>query len=175
MKNFAAWLLGAWAMLLTVGLWLYSLNQLRPFDPHQQLAQAAASAGFDRTFADLLHKEGIGPGSLVHLTTTRTCYCDTLSSGHGESLLSALPEESYQLKTLIVDPISDLGKLVPSIPALAVIGQDGNLKYLGPYAVGYGCLSGNTLSKLILSQLASVLPGALINTDASGCFCAMKG
>ncbi|MEC8788091.1 MAG: DUF6436 domain-containing protein, partial [Pseudomonadota bacterium] len=45
-------------------------------------------------------------------------------------------------------------------------------RYLGPYATGYGCFTGKNLVEQVVSYTTQ-LPynGAVINTDATGCFC----
>ncbi|WP_414829297.1 DUF6436 domain-containing protein [Alteromonas sp. H39] len=164
-------MLFAWAVAILAGLWLYNSKQIVSFDPDQVLAQAATSMAFDDNLVVELSKQGVQPGSLVHLQTNAACYCNTLTSAHRDTLLSQLHNEGYQATTIDISTIPGLHALLPTFPAIAVIDNNGQLRYLGPYATGYGCFTGETLIDNIVSIARSDYHGAVVQTEASGCFC----
>ena len=62
--------------------------------------------------------------------------------------------------------------MIPAVPALIILDEHSNLRYLGPYATGYGCFTGKDLVDQIVGYTTqSPYNGAVINTDAEGCFC----
>ncbi len=153
-----------------VALLAYSRFQLRPFDPQQTLAQAASQSDFDQQLTAVLRQQGIENQTLVHLRTSHSCYCETLTAPHQAELAHSL--SAYHQVSLNVDEIPALAHILGTVPALAVIDEVGQLRYLGPYALGYGCITGNTLISWIQKLIsAKQFLGATINSDAQGCFC----
>ncbi|MEW9797948.1 DUF6436 domain-containing protein [Alteromonas sp. CYL-A6] len=163
--------LALWAGALSVGMLLYSQQQLTLFDPDQRLLQAAARPDFDQQVVATLEASGIAAGSVVHFQRKDSCFCNTLTEPHQTQLASTLSEQGYQLSVVDIDSAPALASLIPSTPAVAVVSQTGELRYLGPYATGYGCFTGKTLVDTIARYASLTLPGAVINADAEGCFC----
>lgn len=170
-KVFGYGLLFAWTVAILAGLWLYNSKQIVSFDPDQTLAQAATSMTFDDSLVATLTGQGVQPGSIVHLQTDSACYCNTLTASHRDTLLDALHDEGYQAKTLNISAVPGLRALLPTFPAIAVIDHQRQLRYLGPYATGYGCFTGQTLIDNIVSIARSDFHGAIVQTEAQGCFC----
>ncbi|MEG3767311.1 DUF6436 domain-containing protein [Alteromonas sp. 14N.309.X.WAT.G.H12] len=165
-------LLAVWVAALMVGLWFYGDDKIVPFDPNFSLNRAAASDDFDHQFVDMLKSAGIQPGSLVHIQASTPCYCNTLSNIHQQALLSLLKNDGYQWVTLNIENIPALAPWVPTFPALAVIDMKGKLRYLGPYATGIGCFTGDDLVNDIAAMAKQTQPlGAVINSEAEGCYC----
>jgi len=165
-------LLIGWAATLLFTMLAYSQRQLSPFDPQGILLHASTDPMFDETVVQALKRQGVTAASIVHISTEDACYCDTLAQPHQTQLLAKLSTVDYRAVTLDLNKVPSLEKLIPSIPALIVIDNDYQLRYLGPYANGYGCVTGDTLVEAI-SQYATkgIYPGAVINTEAKGCFC----
>ena len=71
-----------------------------------------------------------------------------------------------------MEDVPELAALIEAVPALIVLDKQAQLRYLGPYATGYGCFTGKNLVEQVVSYTTQ-LPynGAVINADASGCFC----
>ncbi|MDC8829587.1 DUF6436 domain-containing protein [Alteromonas gilva] len=163
-----------WAVAILGALMVANLDQIKMFDPQMKLAQAASQPEFDQQFAAHLSAAGVGPGSLVHMRASQRCYCDTLTEPHQQELTQALADKGYRVTQLSLTEHSTLRRYIDAFPALAVVDKQGKLRYLGPYATGYGCFTGNNLVAEI-SQLATATDyyGASVNTDAKGCFCAV--
>lgn len=165
-------LLALWALSIIGGLLIYSEKQLKPFDPNLTLTDAAMNPEFDQSVATQLIAAGVSPGSVVRLTHSDYCYCNTLVDSHQSELISAIDDDTYVNTTLSLDDYPQLSAVIPAYPALAVLDEHSQLRYLGPYAKGYGCFNGKTL----LSQIAVLAQsqdyfGAVINADVNGCFC----
>lgn len=161
-----------WALSILAILLGANLQQIVTFDPALKLAQAASQPDFDEQFAQELVEAGIQPGSLVHLQSDQRCYCNQLSDSHQQSLSKDLADDGYHLTQLSLKEHPALTKYISHFPALAVVDTDGHLRYLGPYATGYGCFTGNDLITEI-SRIATTTDyyGASINSEAKGCFC----
>ena len=185
-----------WALGILSLLGFASVNQIKPFDPSMLLAQAASNPQFDNDFAEALGQAGVTPGTLVHMVSSGNCYCDKLTEPHRQELSGELasagyrlqqlslaehPElsgelanEGYQLQRLSLAEHPALTKFVDHYPALAVVDNAGQLRYLGPYAVGYGCFTGtNLVSQIKQAATSAEYYGASINSDVKGCFCAV--
>lgn len=161
-----------WAGSLMAGLLYYAQNQIVPFDPDQHLLQASMSPDFDARFADTLVQAGVAPGSVVHLQNGTRCYCNELTEPHQVSLGKKLADDEYHTITLDVSHNQAILSVLSTFPALAILDHKGELRYLGPYATGYGCFSGKTLEASIVSVTRTEpYLGAQINADNKGCFC----
>jgi hypothetical protein len=164
-------LLIVWAGVILTAMLFYGLRQLTWFDPEMRLSQAASQVDFDRDFVALLHHAGVKNHSLIHLQDTQGCYCNKLSLAHQQLLQHSLLDEGYTLTTLNINKHPDIAAVMPSFPALAVIDELGQLRYLGPYSTGYGCFTGDDLVDDITQLIEAPYYGATINTEAVGCYC----
>ncbi|NVK54385.1 MAG: thioredoxin [Alteromonadaceae bacterium] len=164
----------AWAVAILAALMLANLDQIKMFDPQMKLAQAASQPNFDQQFTADLSAAGVKPGSLVHIRASQRCYCNTLTEPHQQELSQALAANGYQVTQVSLTEHPQLTQYIDAFPALAVVDKQGKLRYVGPYAIGYGCFTGNNLVAEI-SQLATASEyfGASVNSDAKGCFCAV--
>jgi len=173
MKAALTWaLLVLWAVLIVASLWVYSQRQLSDFDPLFTLSTAAASQNFDSRFTTLLAQSGIGPGSVVHINSASACVCDSLTASHQAELNSRLSAHGYKLETLKLEKHALIASFLSSVPALAVVDPTGNLRYVGPYSEGYGCLTGRTfVDKITALASSGFSAGAVVQSDAKGCYC----
>ncbi len=163
-----------WAIAIVGALLVANLDQIKMFDPQMKLAQAASQPDFDQRFSAQLSEAGVAPGSLVHIRGNQRCYCNTLTEPHQQELTESLADEGYAATQVSLSEHPALTQYIDSFPALAVVDKQGKLRYLGPYAIGYGCFTGNNLVAEI-SELATsnTYYGASVNADAKGCFCAV--
>ena len=167
-------IVAVWALTILGLLGLASVNQIKPFDPSMLLAQAASDPQFDQAFTKALTHAGVAPGTLVHMVSNGDCYCDQLTESHRQELSRELAGEGYQLKQLSLAEHPALKRYVDHYPALAVVDNAGQLRYLGPYAIGYGCFTGtNLVSQIKQAATSADYYGASINSDVKGCFCAV--
>ncbi|WP_018984447.1 DUF6436 domain-containing protein [Salinimonas chungwhensis] len=172
MKQRGWWILvGLWFTACASGLGYYSISHIQTFDPHLTLNQAAAGQDFDKQLSATLAQAAVLPGTLLHIRPEGECYCDTLARTHLRALGEALP--SYSIKSMSVSSLPGVSRWLTRLPALALLDKNGEVRYLGPYALGAGCFSGNTLETRIIALANSSLrsPGAVVISDATGCFC----
>lgn len=173
MKKRAGWLIVAvWLCSVMTGLWVYGGNQTSEFDPSLSLTAAASERDFDIRFVAFLNEADITPGTIVHLQTDAPCFCNSLSRQHQYDLSELLKEQGYSLKVVNLSEHQALADIVPSFPALAVVDADNQLRYLGAYATGLGCYTGDDLVATIASWVRQDnYQGAMINADGEGCYC----
>mgnify|MGYP000017559717 CR=1 FL=1 len=173
MKKKAGWLVVAvWLCSVMTGLWIYGGNQTSEFDPQLSLTAASSERDFDTRFAAYLNEAGIRPGTLVHLQTDSPCFCNSLSRQHQYDLSELLKEQGYSLTVVNLSDHPSLADNVPSFPALAVLDAENQLRYLGAYATGLGCYTGDDLVATIANWVKQDnYQGAMINADGEGCYC----
>lgn len=164
-------LLLVWAVSLLAALLVYGQRQLSLFDPDGKLLHLTTATQFDTQLVELLNHENIKAGSIVHVGTASRCYCETLSAPHQQQLSTQLGSR-YESVRVNLEDIPELQKIIPAVPALIVLDERNHLRYLGPYATGYGCFTGKNLVQQVVSYATqSPYRGAVINADAEGCFC----
>ncbi|APD84746.1 thioredoxin [Alteromonas sp. Mex14] len=172
MHRKASWLLLIlWAIGLLCALLVYGQRQLSEFDPNGELLHRTTAPDFDATLVAILEKQDIQPGSIIHVGTQSRCYCDTLTKPHQSQLLAKIGDDYHQVR-LNVEDIPELAAMLEALPALIVLDKHKQLRYLGPYATGYGCFTGKNLVEQVVNYTTQLpYAGAVINTDATGCFC----
>jgi len=165
-------LLIVWAVTLLAAMLVYGQRQLSVFDPEGSLLYASTYPDFDHRVVSLLRNHGITGASIVHVGTQSQCYCEWLTTAHQTQLSNRLDSAQYRIAQVTIETLPALQQLLPSIPALIVIDDNNQLRYLGPYSTGYGCFTGKTLVEEIAAYTTQrPYTGAVINTDAEGCFC----
>lgn len=166
-------LVALWAVTILLGLGYASSSQLREFDPNSSLSQAAMQADFDSQFTQALNDVmGVSSRTIVHFQTQDPCFCNTLSEQHQTELRQSLSDDGYELAVVNVPNTPQWRAWIPSFPALAVIGENRQLRYLGPYSAGYGCLSGeNVVDAVVALTQQTTYLGANISSESKGCYC----
>jgi len=164
-------LLLLWAVSLLTALLVYGQRQLSSFDPNGDLLHRTTAPNFDASLVELLNEQNIAPGSVIHVGTQSRCYCERLTTPHQTQLLTKLGNDFHQVRVNIED-VPELAAMLDAVPALIVLDMQNQLRYLGPYATGYGCFTGKNLVEQVVSYTTQLpYSGAVINTDATGCFC----
>ena len=125
---------------------------------------------FDRRFTSLIEQTvGTSSGAVVHFTMDN-CFCDYVAENHVTSVKKRASEQGF--KNHVITLKSNNRFNIPSVPAIAVINQNGKLTYLGPYATGMFCSEGEGLvEQYIIDNTENNALGATILTDAQGCYC----
>lgn len=165
-------LLIGWAVSMLVALLLHGQRQISEFDPDGVLLHASTSPHFDSNFVAFLKEQNVEAGSIVHIGTASNCYCDSLTKPHQTQLLNRFENEQYQLTSMNIESAPNLKEMLSSVPALVIVDKDYQLRYLGPYATGYGCFTGKDMVDQVVTYTQQTpYQGAVINADAQGCFC----
>ncbi|WOI37390.1 DUF6436 domain-containing protein [Alteromonas sp. CI.11.F.A3] len=173
MSKKGSWtLLLVWAISLLSAVLFYSQRQISEFDPKGTLLHQSTSVTFDASLITLLKNYDVPAGSIVHVGTQENCYCDTLTDPHQTQLINKLGQLDYSGFRLDIENVPELAAILPSVPALMVVDTQYNLRYLGPYATGYGCFTGKNLVDEISGYASnSSYINAVVKTEADGCFC----
>lgn len=171
-KNIGWVLLLIWGGGILAALLLYSQRQLTEFDPDGLLLQQSMSPSFDRQLTEILKQLDVPAASLVHVGSSQHCYCESLTAPHQTQLAKYLENDAYTLTNIDIEEAAPLRTVLSQVPALIVVDEHYQLRYIGPYATGYGCFTGKNLVQQIIGY-TQTLPyhGAVINADAVGCFC----
>jgi len=165
-------LLALWASGLLAAMLVYGQRQLSEFDPDGILLHQSTSPTFDSELTQLLKKSNVPSASIIHIGSSESCYCETLTAPHQTQLLNRLGESQYSVVDIALDSVKGLSNIITTVPALIVIDESYQLRYVGPYATGYGCFTGKNLVDQVVSYTHQTpYNGAIINSDATGCFC----
>lgn len=166
------WMVGIWFVCCLAGLSIVSVKQLVDYDPDLKLSAAISDIGFELAFTDQLSQNHSEIGrSVVHFSDSN-CFCTTLADAHITQLSNTMQKQGFANIHVNINEAPEFAKFIPSIPSVAIIGKEQELIYLGPYSVGYGCLTGTGLVDAILPKAISPnVENTLLITDAKGCYC----
>ena len=173
-KQIVAWLVvPIWIVLSAAGLYLISGLTTSAFDPNGTLYERINRPDFDQEFALHLTKSLNKPlnNLVLHIASGEQCLCQVSSSRHINTVKTLAQEQGKLNIDLQVNTDRYLQSVITSTPAIAVFDQEGRLSYLGPYATGMGCFTGNGQVEPYLNYRADV-GGAVVPVDAAGCYCA---
>lgn len=158
-----------WALIAGGLLYFTSGTQLISFDAQGYLGQKAASMDFDQQFLLWLNKQGLTTHNTVVHITAPDCPCFEISQPHRKSVEALATKHHFENQHL--DWNEAMSDYVPASPAVVVISDTGQLSYLGPYSSGAFCTADNGLVEPFIKGQSQILPGAVIVTDAIGCYC----
>lgn len=170
------WILGIvfiWFFGALFFLAFFANSGLSHFDPTGRLTNASQNLHFDQTFVDSL-KGDVGnlQSTVVHFEMD-DCQCNQIAAEHKASVALLATEQYYTNKVIKVSQFPSVTQWLPSVPAVAVIEDDGRLAYLGPYSAGYSCSAGNGIVERYIEvkpQKMNNLPASIV-TDTLGCYC----
>ncbi|WDT86315.1 DUF6436 domain-containing protein [Alteromonas sp. 009811495] len=171
-KSLGWTLLVLWAVSILTALLFYGQRQLSEFDPNGNLLHQSTSPTFDEDVIALLKDNGVSAGTIVHIGTSQDCYCETLTAPHQTQLIERFNLLDFNLMTFNIENTPSLKRILTRVPALMIVDNEFRLRYLGPYATGYGCFTGkNLVERIVTYTQSSPYQGAVVNADAEGCFC----
>lgn len=171
--SYKAWAgLLAWFAFVLLLLKVAEAAKLRDFDPAQKLIQKSMQSNFDQNFTQTLQAKVKNLSNTVIHLRTEQCFCEVLAETHSSELSSELKHSGFNNITVNINQVNALTEFVPSTPAVAIFNKQKALIYLGPYSVGLGCITNNSLTQKISQLSQQTYRGALINADVKGCYCA---
>ena len=169
-----------WTNVLAIIVWVASvlgllkiveITKLQLFDPQQKLLMHSMKSSFELNFTERLQvHSGQLTKTVVHFRTGK-CICENLVESHSDELASNLSASGYKNLTVDLADLPDMTRYIPSTPAVAVFNESHQLLYLGPYSVGLGCFTDNSLINTITRYTLTRYLGAHINADVEGCYC----
>jgi hypothetical protein len=148
------------------------MQQLVDYDPRLKLSNAIADTNFERQLIQALHQtQGVSKKSIIHFNRD-DCFCQFVASEHIQALSNKLIQKGFESIHINLQKQPELKRFIPSTPSLVIIGEQQELIYLGPYAEGYGCLTGTSLvDNIIQKAFTDELENAVFVTEAKGCYC----
>lgn len=184
-------LLGVWFVACSGLILWFGASAKSQFDPDLKLSQNLMNLSFEEEVVSTLLAVSssqntsllgldarLDNGATIFHISQNSCYCDWLAQAHQNSLDTWAKQNDFGSVYLNLHQASALQDLIPSTPAVVAIDENQELIYLGPYSRGSGCF---TQSGKIDEQLANwklnkanqtvSYGGAIIDTDASGCYC----
>ncbi|WP_100915226.1 DUF6436 domain-containing protein [Pseudoalteromonas spongiae] len=163
-------LLAVWSIILTSSVLYLSTLKAKQFDVNGLLLGNAMDTQFDHRFTSIVEETlDTRNGAVVHFTMDN-CFCEYVAQSHVMSVKNLASEHGF--KNHVITLKSNNRFNIPSVPAVAVINQNGKLTYLGPYATGMFCSEGEGLVEQYINDNTEHNElGATILTDAQGCYC----
>lgn len=160
-----------WLAVVFALLKVTNAAKLSLFDPEQTLVMKSLEAEFEPQLTKTLKTVSPNLANRVFHIRADDCICETLAENHSQELSQSLANLGFQNELIDLKLMPQLAEFVPATPAVAVFNDNEQLLYLGPYSVGLGCLTNNSLSQQIsnLSQVDYL--GSQINADVKGCYC----
>ncbi|MGJ8680637.1 DUF6436 domain-containing protein [Paraglaciecola sp.] len=147
-------------------------QQLVDFDPDLKLSAAISDIKFEQKLVQAIGQSHQLPNKTVVHFINEDCFCQIVSSSHINNLSSQLNDEGFQNIYIDLQKNPILREIIPSSPSIAIIGAQQELIYLGPYAEGYGCLTGTSLVDNIIQKVFSKkIENSVLITEAQGCYC----
>ncbi|MFC4700930.1 DUF6436 domain-containing protein [Glaciecola siphonariae] len=167
---------------------------LTDFDHDNRLAMQLMSLDFEQRLVERLAKAQTMRGKrIVHIRSSEPCFCESLVASHANKLDALVAKQNTQSNPAVNDASitnvyyidlsqhPSLTALVPSTPAIAVINEQEQLVYYGPYAQGSGCFSSAgevdaVIRKELMEQRTARSESigknsAVIRAEARGCYC----
>jgi hypothetical protein len=207
-KPMANWLVitlfSIWIVATILGLWWFQQAKLKPFiapEDDARYYQPQQISSFLQPYIEQLDPALTGQQTLFHFWRS-DCICNRISQRHFSRLIrdfdkqalriviiahpDTLQEDIDELQTLngdrlqIIKASAELRNL-PSSPSLAIMGEEKQLGYFGPYGFGAFCTTDDDgfLSALVnqlseSTQQPEQSSPTFINVIGEGCFCSWK-
>lgn len=155
----------AW-LSATIAVFIYLTQQrLVVFDPHHQLLNTSSKIILDQL-------PELPARSVVHFYDNR-CSCTNRTRTHQAAINKLATAQGF---TVVNIKLSDnaIAPSIPAVPAIAIVGDNNDLLYAGPYATGLDCSENNSLVDVVLHNFAQGFSTPTIISDARGCYCQRK-
>ncbi len=202
-KNWLAYVMvTAWLLFTLVAFWWFQFKNIQSFSPSPTSEQRDyfKPSGLAQQLAQISQKldDNTRPdqATVFHFWNP-DCPCSRFNTAHVRAITRQYstkgvrfiviphPGVNTNFNDLKEQAESNFGTTIhliragevhlPSSPAAAVIGNDGQLAYFGPYSIGASCSA--TSGTFVEKTLDSILAGEHmrnINTAATGCYCDWK-
>ena len=168
-KKFHYLLVAVWLLCTFLLAGNFIADRLVPFDPQGKLANANGVEILTALGLDSDKLRDSRNGTLVHITS-EACFCSDFTLEH-QSILDEMALQDELKVVRISDEKIDKGKLIPSVPAVALLDANGKLAYFGPYSEGLACTESNGLVEVVMNNLRHGFNPELVVNDTTGCYC----
>ena len=162
----------AWFVTVMSVVISFSVRKVVAYDPFGDLIYQSSNTDFEKEISEALDSMNIGPGTMLHVVSDKPCFCDDMTNKYSEALYEKLEESGFTYKKAALMKGDQLSRYIVSTPTVITVGHDGRLKYLGPYATGLGCFTGDTdIEGIYAASIDNELPGPIVNAENVGCYC----
>ncbi|GAC05027.1 MAG: DUF6436 domain-containing protein [Paraglaciecola chathamensis] len=163
-----------WVMVVIGGLAYSGLQRQVEFDPEQKFALAAMSAEFAPSVTSMMAQQYPALSKTVIHIQQAGCSCNFSNDIHVDRLDYTLGHSGYRSLHVAPSGIPD-EVILPSLPAIMVFDEQGQLGYFGPYSSGYFCSADTAIVDRFLDNiLADKHLGSAVVSEGYGCYCANK-
>lgn len=164
-----------WLGATSVSIIMLGGQTSQEFDPSLRLSQALMNLSFEKQLKETVSIEN--SAAIYHISDTG-CACTFASNIHKNSLNKWADTMGIKQVEVSLADNAALADMVPSTPAIMVLGMQGQLIYFGPYSQGAGCFASEGVVDKVIKpyfdgQVLSTQQ-ATIRSEAVGCYCENK-
>lgn len=160
---FICWLVG------TIIAAIYFIGgRLVDFDPDKKLAtKSSVPLMLQISQIEQLNHLDLS-NTIIHFTSD-DCACTQYSETHKKAINQQAGLDGFDVINVKLPP--NTIPLIPSTPAILIVGNKQQLLYFGPYSIGLACTQSNGFVETVLQNYSKGYAASLIINDASGCYC----
>lgn len=136
------------------------------FDPENKLAELQYQDVATQLQPYINNSSAQFQGSVLHFSTSG-CGCQIYSEAHIKEINQLASDHNFNITNIVISEHD----IIPATPAIAIMGNSGELIYFGPYGQGIACSQTSGYAQTILKNY---LKGYISNTvvkEAKGCYC----
>ncbi|NVK25147.1 MAG: hypothetical protein HWE10_09485 [Gammaproteobacteria bacterium] len=168
--TFGQWLItGTWFVFTLICFVYLTFDRLIAFDPQDKLTNISPDV-FQQKLVDI-NKDllGIEPkkGIILHFQQN-DCACNVSSEAHVNALKELAQMHTVEFRNIDPTLIPDI---VPSTPSVAILDDNGQLVYFGPYGEGLDCSQTDGFALTVFNNYLKGFSASLLISDAEGCYC----
>ncbi len=152
-----------WLVFTTSAFYILTKQKLTLFDPQGKLTDITA-VQLSQTLSSLTNTHS--GKRLIHISQAN-CNCNLNSEQH---ILAAHQNAQINQFEIIQLSLAE-HKILPSTPAVALIDDNNDLLYFGPYGAGLYCGETAGYVQTVLNNLSFGYKHPLIAANAKGCYC----
>ena len=158
---FAAVIILLWLGLSAAAFWYYQWRWNEQFSFQEQVALFNGNE-----FSELLKQASVaGSITVVHLGRDG-CFCNRFNEPHRQAI-----KEKYQPLGVAFRNATLPAELDLATPSVALVNDQGQLAYFGPYSDSLLCSLGDGLVEPLLDQMLQGYLPDVTHTTGVGCFC----
>ncbi|PKF61752.1 hypothetical protein CW745_10585 [Psychromonas sp. psych-6C06] len=104
--------------------------------------------------------------TILHFSTP-DCECQINIKSHSKAIDRLAKRNAFQVQHITIDEHD----VIPSTPSIAVLGNDGQVVYFGPYGQGLTCNETSGFAQTVLNNYLKGYANNIVIKEAQGCYC----
>ena len=157
-----------WLGLTFTAATYFITGRLMPFDPKMKLSEYDSSAVIQQVREIAALKNVDLSKAIIHFTSN-DCSCTQYSEEHKLAINKQAKSDGFDI--ININLPADLLTIIPSTPAILIVGGLEQLLYFGPYSAGLACSQSNGYVEAVLQNYAQGYNSDLVISDVKGCYC----